>query len=549
MRLFGFLRNGARVTETRQTMALCALTMLMCITLVSCHGGDGTDGAPVERWEILNDGSRTHAQAASATGWRPISMPATFTIPGNRVDTMGHVWLRGSFDAGADPGRWYGISLGCVYHADEVFINAQPIGRRTGTDLFRLHSPRNYAIAPGVIAPGRNEVSVRLGIFGREYGGFAAEARILDGEAFAKRERQQHFWLTMVPFGIVFLYCGTIVLLLVFFGASRERKLLYSALGLAYYAAYILALFFPYPPRVIDCTTDQRLMGAMSFVLLSVPFFIVVLAFIVQAAYGRYLTTVNRIALPALALLAAAQLINTYAVPGLVGRSGSYLINFLCIGLGAGYFCILLIRLHALHRDTTRIRILAPLLSLAIAMLAVENAIALAGHPGHGMIATYGSPIIVVLFMALFIGDYARIKVEHARLYDQLQRPGRPPAGASDPASPDRPALTESAEEKLRRVIDFIREHYASDLSREGLAAAVDLNPSYLGRLFVSFTGEKIGEYVNRLRIEEAIRRLATRDARVIDIALSVGFESLSTFNRAFKRVTGTTPTEYQKRA
>ena len=172
-------------------------------------------------------------------------MPATFTIPGNRFDTMGHVWLRGSFDAGADPGRWYGISLGRVYHADEVFINAQPIGRRTGTDLFRLHSPRNYAIAPGVIAPGRNEVSVRLGIFGREYGGFAAEARILDGEAFAKRERQQHFWLTMIPFGIVFLYCGTIVLLLVFFGASRERKLLYSALGLAYYAAYILALFFP----------------------------------------------------------------------------------------------------------------------------------------------------------------------------------------------------------------------------------------------------------------------------------------------------------------
>lgn len=549
MRLFGFLRNGARVTETRRTIALCALTMLMCIALASCRGGDGTDGAPVERWEILNDGSRTHAQAASATGWRPISMPATFTIPGNRFDTMGHVWLRGSFDAGADPGRWYGISLGRVYHTDEVFINAQPIGRRMGTDLFRLHSPRNYAIAPGVIVPGRNEVFVRLGIFGREYGGFAAEARILDGEAFAKRERQQHFWLTMVPFGIVFLYCGTIVLLLVFFGASRERKLLYSALGLAYYAAYILALFFPYPPRVIDCTTDQRLMGGMSFVLLSVPFFIVILAFIVQAAYGRYLTTVNRIALPALALLAAAQLINTYAVPGLVGRSGSFLINFLCIGLGAGYFSILLIRLHALHRDPTRIRIVAPLLSLAIAMLAVENAIALVGHPGHGMIATYGSPIIVILFMSLFIGDYARIKVEHARLYDQLQRPGRPPAGASDPASPDRPALTESAEEKLRRVIDFIREHYASDLSREGLAAAVDLNPSYLGRLFVSFTGEKIGEYVNRLRIEEAKRRLAARDARVIDIALSVGFESLSTFNRAFKRVTGTTPTEYQKRA
>jgi len=108
------------------------------------------------------------------------------------------------------------------------------------------------------------------------------------------------------------------------------------------------------------------------------------------------------------------------------------------------------------------------------------------------------------------------------------------------------PTITESSEEKLKRVIAFIDANYQSDISREGLAAAVDLNANYMGTLFKSYTGIRISEYINENRIREAAARLRQGEEKIITIALSVGFESLATFNRAFKNRMGVTPSDYR---
>ena len=133
-------------------------------------------------------------------------------------------------------------------------------------------------------------------------------------------------------------------------------------------------------------------------------------------------------------------------------------------------------------------------------------------------------------------------KIETALLYSKLKKPYPRGAGPDD----DRPAITESSEEKLKRVIAFIEENYTSDISREGLAAAVDLNPNYMSRIFTSYTGKKINEYINELRIKNAVKKIGEGDMLIIDIALACGFESLSTFNRAFKKYTGKTPSEFK---
>jgi AraC family transcriptional regulator of adaptative response / methylphosphotriester-DNA alkyltransferase methyltransferase len=54
--------------------------------------------------------------------------------------------------------------------------------------------------------------------------------------------------------------------------------------------------------------------------------------------------------------------------------------------------------------------------------------------------------------------------------------------------------------------------------------------------------------YMDRLRLKEAKRLLAETEERVIDIAASVGFGSLATFNRFFREETGDTPTAYRKK-
>ncbi len=107
-------------------------------------------------------------------------------------------------------------------------------------------------------------------------------------------------------------------------------------------------------------------------------------------------------------------------------------------------------------------------------------------------------------------------------------------------------AIAPQTEEKIKRVIDYINENYVHNLSREGLAASVDMHPDNLSKLFNAYKNMRIGDYINELRIRDAAERLRANGESVIDIAFSTGFESLRTFNRAFKKYTGTTPEKYR---
>mgnify|MGYP001175553632 CR=1 FL=1 len=104
-----------------------------------------------------------------------------------------------------------------------------------------------------------------------------------------------------------------------------------------------------------------------------------------------------------------------------------------------------------------------------------------------------------------------------------------------------------SAEEKVARVVEFIAENFTADISREGLAAAVDLSPDHLSRAFNKVTGRRIDEHINELRIEEAKRRLRETDETVISIAMGVGFESVRTFNKVFAKIAGMPPTRWRE--
>ena len=120
------------------------------------------------------------------------------------------------------------------------------------------------------------------------------------------------------------------------------------------------------------------------------------------------------------------------------------------------------------------------------------------------------------------------------------------PAAAKERSSSA--VVTQITEEKIQKVISYIKENYRYDLSREGLASMVDCSPNHLGVSFKSYTGKKIGAFINELRIREAAERLASTDERIIDIAFSVGFESLRTFNRIFLEFLGEAPTDYRRK-
>jgi len=93
---------------------------------------------------------------------------------------------------------------------------------------------------------------------------------------------------------------------------------------------------------------------------------------------------------------------------------------------------------------------------------------------------------------------------------------------------------------------EFIEEHSGEELSLRRMAKAVNIHPNYLSERFKHVTGMNFVEYVARTRFEKACRLLHDGDLRISEIAFAAGFQSLSQFNRVFKRFSGKSPRQYR---
>jgi AraC-like DNA-binding protein len=98
----------------------------------------------------------------------------------------------------------------------------------------------------------------------------------------------------------------------------------------------------------------------------------------------------------------------------------------------------------------------------------------------------------------------------------------------------------------ITRAKAFIREHLAEPLSLGAVARSVNTSTFYFCKLFKRVTGVNFTDYVSRLRIERAKTLLFNPNLRVSEIAYEVGFQSLTHFNRVFKKIMGQSPTEYR---
>ncbi len=114
---------------------------------------------------------------------------------------------------------------------------------------------------------------------------------------------------------------------------------------------------------------------------------------------------------------------------------------------------------------------------------------------------------------------------------------------------PDKKALQSPLiNEKIQKAVAYIHQNYAYEISREGLASHIGLHHDNLGRYFKLYQGKKMSDYINELRIKEAARKLQETDDKIIDIAFSVGFGSLRTFNKSFRDIMKVSPANYRKK-
>lgn len=108
---------------------------------------------------------------------------------------------------------------------------------------------------------------------------------------------------------------------------------------------------------------------------------------------------------------------------------------------------------------------------------------------------------------------------------------------------------TDHAERDVwEELSDYIDANIDSDLTLPTLAGKCFYNPSYFSRVFKERFDMSLTEYINRRRIDYAIRLFHDTDLSSKEVAIRSGFSSKSSFHRIFTKITGRPPSDYRKK-
>ncbi len=98
------------------------------------------------------------------------------------------------------------------------------------------------------------------------------------------------------------------------------------------------------------------------------------------------------------------------------------------------------------------------------------------------------------------------------------------------------------------RARDFIEENHMEEMSLDEVAKAVNMSAFYFCKMFKKSTGMTFTDYLARVRVEKVKNLLLNPHKRISEAAFEAGFQSLSQFNRVFRKIAGEAPTAYRER-
>lgn len=92
----------------------------------------------------------------------------------------------------------------------------------------------------------------------------------------------------------------------------------------------------------------------------------------------------------------------------------------------------------------------------------------------------------------------------------------------------------------------FIQEHISSNIKARDIALAVNLSETYFTTYFKAKTGQNFRDYVLNARIDYAKQLLTRGEMNISEVAYATGYQDYRSFSRAFKNVTGISPSDYE---
>jgi len=498
--------------------------------------GNSVKGA----WEFTgNDVRANRFYNSGDSSWLPIpGFPHDWRNPSNAACTNSRTaWyrLRFTMDKDAISDRLL-LRLGPVNDADQTYLNGVQIGA-TGTINENGALPlshgydriRMYSIPVGLLAE-KNLLAVRI----QHY--FPGEAGFRDHDSTVvigkEQQVQRSFYRSqLLPLSVfVVIITLAVYFIILFFRSTSTIGNLFLALCCITFGLYYVL------------TTQVKYIIFDNFMLFKrIEYILVITALYLFANYVYFSfrhhlngnTRLYNVILPALNITCILLLLPILVSENIIlwDWHMTHLVEPLWL-FPMGFTLWILISLVS-HKRKDAVLILGIFI---VCILAVLHDILV-----HRSVLQWGTisqwPFLFMIFsiQQLSTGTFYR---------DELMTPYRLQHAGKD--IEDNHSMSPARVEKMEHIIRFLQENYREDISREGLAAHLDLSPDHMSRLFKKYTGKKFGRVINEMRISDALERLESTDEPVIDIAFSVGFESLRTFNRVFRDITGTTPTVYR---
>jgi AraC-like DNA-binding protein len=200
--------------------------------------------------------------------------------------------------------------------------------------------------------------------------------------------------------------------------------------------------------------------------------------------------------------------------------------------------------------NTLRILIAVVLTKWFVILLRALYCLTWGTDTGWGLLFT-GMEVSVTVWALFFVMRQTTVFSVNERklVHDLFDKPAEPQASrdakyarsALDPAARDR------IQRKLHDAMSTLELHRDSRLTLRRLCQQIKENPHYVSQVINQDLDTNFYDFVNLHRIESARQALIlSPEKTVLEIALEVGFNSKSTFNTAFRRHAGTTPTEHR---
>lgn len=99
---------------------------------------------------------------------------------------------------------------------------------------------------------------------------------------------------------------------------------------------------------------------------------------------------------------------------------------------------------------------------------------------------------------------------------------------------------------KLDKIIAYLSRYYTREITLEEISSFAAMNPSSFCRFFKGNTGKTFKEYIVEMRVGYACNLLAVSQLSISQICYQSGFDSVSHFNRCFRKMKGCSPSEYK---